>query len=168
MTTKKINECIERLKDKKWTIAFAEGATNGKICKEFACYPDAAVILVGGMVAVQDHMKDYFFGIQQDSITQFGSESAEVSKMMAHHLGQYLQSDIAISLTMPSRSNKTYNLKHNAKVFIHFLFPNLEFYDSLELIGTEAQVTQKVAAKIAEVIIAQIGATDMNIFLKAT
>ena len=157
MDTAKLNKCLEVLNAKKWTIAFAEGGSEGKVCYEFAELPSADEILLGGMVAMKDHMKDYFFGIKPDVLDKYGSESPEVAKLMADHLCKYLKADISVSVTMDTQ----FNNQVGAETFlhlvnIHLLFPDETLSKKYEFTGTKEQVAQKTVDTIAQLIIEKV------------
>jgi nicotinamide-nucleotide amidase len=153
MESTKLNECVEVLKSKKWTIAFAEGASEGKICYEFAELPAADSILLGGMVAMKDHMKDYFFGIKPELLQKYGSESPEVAKLMADHLCKYLKADISVSVTVNECSEVTTPNPHAFQVVnIHIIFPHSYLTEKYELQGTKQQVAEQTVVIISNLI----------------
>ena len=122
MKLKKLKHCIEVVKAKKWTIAFAEGGSEGKICRKFAALPDADVVVLGGIVALKDHMKEYFFGIKSDVLRKFGNESAEVARQMAQHLCEYLAADIHISVTGDFGFNDIHKREHTLQSVLYTFY----------------------------------------------
>ncbi len=160
MESTKLNKCVEVLKSKKWTIAFAEGASGGKVCYEFAELPAADSILLGGMVAMKDHMKDYFFGIKPEVLQKYGSESPEVAQLMAYNLCQYLNADISVSVTSQTKSsteNPTQPSLQRVSIFI--VFPDSQFSDEYEFQGNKVEVAQQTVDTIAELITNKVMAT---------
>lgn len=154
MDTEKLNKCVEMLNAKKWTVAFAEGGSEGRVCYEFSELPAADTILVGGMVAMKDHMKDYFFGIKTEVLEKYGSESPEVAKLMADSLCKYLKADITISVTVNNPIKKMDLYKSAVQsVFICLLFPDETISKDYEFIGTKEQVAQQTVNTIAQLII---------------
>lgn len=99
MLLKKIVSCVELLKSKKYTIALAEGISNGSVFDAFASFKPADYCLTGGMIASNNRMKEYFFGIPEDKLNYLGSESPEVAEIMAHKLPKYFNADIYIAIT---------------------------------------------------------------------
>jgi nicotinamide-nucleotide amidase len=157
MESTKLNKCVEVLKSKKWTIAFAEGASEGKVCYEFAELPAADSILLGGMVAMKDHMKDYFFGIKPEVLDKYGSESPEVAQLMAHHLCKYLKADVSISVTIANQCNNQVDDQTALhSVFIHLLFPDETLSKQYDFTGTKAQVAEQTVDTIAQLIIDKV------------
>jgi len=160
MNLSKQMECISVLSEKKWTVAFAESASGGKIGYKFASLPSAEKILLGNIVALQDHMKEYFFGITLDVLKQFGRESAEVARRMAATLGHYLKANICISVTGACDAEEA--CKNNntiLPIYIHIIFPDGEVSKKFEFTGSRCDVAEQTVAVIAEMIINQIRPT---------
>lgn len=157
VVSEKLIQCIEALKQKNWTIAFAEGISNGRICYQFSSIPKSDSILVGGMVALKDHMKEYFFGIKREVLQQFGGESAEVAELMANNLCQYLEADICVSVTGISKIiQESSSEKEQNSIFVHFKFPDCQFSREFEFIGNKVEVAEQTVNAIAEMIIEKI------------
>lgn len=157
MDAAKLHECVELLTAKRWTVAFAEGGSEGKVCYEFSELPDADTILVGGMVAMKDHMKEYFFGIQSEVLKKYGSESPEVAKLMADNLCKYLKSDISVSITIASPIYQELTCETALQsVFVHILFPHKTVSKEYEFAGNKARIAQKTVDAIAQLIIDEI------------
>ena len=159
MISDNIVECIDVLKEKKYTIAFAEGASSGKICYQFASLPQSEKILAGGMVALKDHMKEYFFGIEREVLKEFGSESPEIAERMAHHLCEYLHADICVSVTGASCDEKNLEQNVSTPIFIHILFPDCEVSKAFTFKGNKVEVAEQTTAKISELIISNLTST---------
>jgi nicotinamide-nucleotide amidase len=157
MNLSKQMECISVLNEKKWTVAFAESASGGKIYYNFASLPAAEKIVLGCIVAFHDHMKEYFFGIKPDVLKQFGRESAEVARRMASTLGQYLRANICISVTGACDREVSCKGKNTPQsIYIHIIFPDSEVSKKFQFTGNKGDVAEQTVAVIAEMIINQI------------
>lgn len=152
MVSDSLLKCISLLKEKKLTIAFAEGASGGKICYNFSAVSTSEKIILGKIVALKDHMKEYFFGINSEILQQFGSESAEVARQMAHGLCDYLDADIRVSVT-GDFNEIVPNDKQQQSIFIHIIFPDNDFSEKLELTGNSADMAEQVVTAISEIIV---------------
>lgn len=109
------------------------------------------------MVAMKDHMKDYFFGIKPELLQKYGSESPEVAKLMADHLCKYLKADISVSVTMDTQFNNKVGAETALQsVFIHLLFPGETLSKKYEFAGTKKQVAQQTVDTIAQIIIDKV------------
>lgn len=153
MEPSRIVECVDALKAKKMTIAFAEGGPSGKICSQFAEAHKFTKPLLGGIVACKDHMKEYFFGINAEVIKKYGSESPEVAELMAVHLRDYLQADICVSVTS---SNENKDGKQSAKTCIHMIFKEDHVKLQYEFIGSEQEIAQQISNQIAILVLERL------------
>ncbi|MDB5117462.1 MAG: CinA domain protein [Mucilaginibacter sp.] len=81
------------------TIAFAESATAGWLCSEFALTEESGKVLKGGIACYDADLKVSLLGIPQGLIDQFTPESMEVTREMAFCLIKIIPSDIQITVT---------------------------------------------------------------------
>lgn len=155
MLIEKVVNCIALLKSKKKTVAFAEGASNGSIFEAFSSFANADAVSIGGMVAAQDHMKDYFFGIEKEILNHYGSESAEVAQLMAHNLSDYLDATIYISITgapLPNPIFKKENQKDANPIYLHLIFPDAQVSEQLAFSCTDNSMIDQTLARVCELI----------------
>lgn len=96
---KKISECSKLMADKGLTIAFAESATAGWLCSEFALTEESGKVLKGGLVCYDADLKVSLIGVPQSLIDEFTPESMEVTREMARRLGQLIPADIYVTVT---------------------------------------------------------------------
>lgn len=99
MAEPKITECSKLLADKKLTIAFAESATAGWLCSEFALSPQSGQVLKGGIVCYDATLKEKILGVPHEVIEEFTPESQEVTEELAKRLANVIQSDIQVGVT---------------------------------------------------------------------
>lgn len=153
MVSEQVSKCIDILKDRNLTIAFAEGASAGNVHYHFASFPESEKIILGKIVALKNHMKEYFFGIKPDFLQKFGNESPEVAKEMAQSLCEYFEADICIAVT-GNFDIKTFDLKRADKqsVFIHLIFPNKVISKTLKFNGSAWQMAEETIESIAAII----------------
>jgi nicotinamide-nucleotide amidase len=95
----KINECSKLMAEQGLTIAFAESATAGWLCSEFALTEESGKVLKGGIACYDADLKVSLLGIPQGLIDQFTPESMEVTREMAFCLIKIIPSDIQITVT---------------------------------------------------------------------
>lgn len=152
MVSDSLLKCISLLKEKKLTIAFAEGASGGKICYNFSAVSTSEKVVLGKIVALKDHMKEYFFGINTTILEKFGSESAEVAQQMAQGLCDYLDADIRISVTGDFDGATLVNNKQQS-IFIHIIFPDGNVSKNLQLNGNASEMAEQAVVAISEIIV---------------
>ena len=162
MLLEKIVRCTEILKSKKQTVAFVEGASNGTICDAFASFASAESVLLGGMVAFKDHMKTYFFGIEEATLERYGSESAYVASLMAQNLPDYLDADICISITGATDVNQ--NDEQLNPIFIHIQFSDAQITEEFIVDCNEKSIIEQTLARICKHIKHKLSRERVNEF----
>jgi nicotinamide-nucleotide amidase len=81
------------------TIAFAESATAGWLCSEFALTEESGKILKGGIACYDADLKVSLLKVSQGLIDEFTPESMEVTREMAYRLRELIASDIQVTVT---------------------------------------------------------------------
>jgi nicotinamide-nucleotide amidase len=99
MAENKISKCSKLIAGKGLTIAFAESATAGWLCSEFALTEESGEILKGGLVCYDAGLKVSLLKVPQGLIDQFTPESMEVTRAMAYGLRDLIASDIQVTVT---------------------------------------------------------------------
>jgi nicotinamide-nucleotide amidase len=99
MAENKIASCSKLMADKGLTIAFAESATAGWLCSEFALTEESGKVLKGGIACYDADLKVSLLGVPQELIDQFTPESMEVTCEMAYRLVKLIPSDIQVTVT---------------------------------------------------------------------
>ncbi len=90
---------VERLLERKMTVATAESCTGGLIAKRITDIPGSSAALVGGAVTYQTHTKTTLLGVPAELIEQHGVVSAPVAEQMALAAREVFGSDLAVSTT---------------------------------------------------------------------
>ena len=96
---RKISVCSKLMAGKGLTIAFAESATAGWLCSEFALTEDSGKVLKGGIACYDADLKVSLLGVPQVLIDEFTPESMEVTREMAYRLGKLIPADIYVTVT---------------------------------------------------------------------
>lgn len=99
MAEKKILACSKLLAEKGLTIAFAESATAGWLCSEFALAPESGKVLKGGIVCYDASLKEEILQVPHQLIETYTPESKEVTDELAKRLGAVIKSDIQVGVT---------------------------------------------------------------------
>ena len=95
----KIAICSRLIAEKGFTISFAESATAGWLCSEFALTEQSGQVLKGGIACYDADLKVSLLGVPQSLIDQFTPESMEVTREMAYRLGKLIPADIYVTVT---------------------------------------------------------------------
>ena len=99
MAETKILQCSKLMAERRLTIAFAESATAGWLCSEFALAPESGQVLQGGITCYDASLKETLLKVPHDFIEQFTPESQEVTDELAKRLGALIPSDIQVGVT---------------------------------------------------------------------
>ena len=96
--TNDIESVAKILISNKLTIAFAESATAGRACAEFAMACDAGKFLKGGFVCYDASLKSDVLNVPQQMIEIYTPESMEVTAAIAEGLNQLIPADLYMGL----------------------------------------------------------------------
>jgi nicotinamide-nucleotide amidase len=99
MAESKIAVCSKLMARQGLTIAFAESATAGWLCSEFALTEESGKVLMGGIACYDAGLKIKLLKVPQELIDEFTPESMEVTREMAYRLRQLIASDIQVTVT---------------------------------------------------------------------
>jgi nicotinamide-nucleotide amidase len=99
MAESKINICSKLMAGKGLTVAFAESATAGWLCSEFALTEESGKVLMGGIACYDADLKVKLLKVRQELIDEFTPESMEVTREMAYRLRELIDSDIQVTVT---------------------------------------------------------------------
>lgn len=95
----KISACSKLMAEKGLTIAFAESATAGRLCSEFALTEESGRILKGGIACYDAVLKKSLLGVPQVLIEEFAPESVEVTREIAYQFDKLIPVDIYVAVT---------------------------------------------------------------------
>jgi nicotinamide-nucleotide amidase len=99
MAESKISSCSKLMAEQGLTIAFAESATAGWLCSEFALTDESGKVLKGGIACYDADLKVDLLKVPQELIDEFTPESMEVTREMAYRLPALIPSDIQVTVT---------------------------------------------------------------------
>lgn len=99
MAESKIQQCSTLMAQKGLTIAFAESATAGWLCSEFALTEQSGKVLKGGIVCYDADLKVSLLDVPQELFEKYTPESMEVTQALAERLGSKIPSDIQVAVT---------------------------------------------------------------------
>lgn len=95
----KIGICSALMAQKGLTIAFAESATAGWLCSEFALTEQSGKVLIGGLTCYDASLKVSLLKVPQELIDTYTPESMEVTREMAYRLSSLIEADIYVTVT---------------------------------------------------------------------
>jgi nicotinamide-nucleotide amidase len=99
MAESKISQCSKLMAERGLTVAFAESATAGWLCSEFALTEESGKVLKGGLACYDADLKVQLLKVSQELIDKYTPESMEVTRAMAYGLRGLIPSDIQVTVT---------------------------------------------------------------------
>lgn len=81
---------IERLEEGGLFVAVAESVTGGLICAKLIDIPGASKVVLGGIVAYQNDVKQNLLGVPKELLERAGSVDSEVAIIMAASVREQL------------------------------------------------------------------------------
>ncbi len=82
-----------------WTIATAESCTGGLVAARLTDVPGSSAVVLGGIVAYADSVKEAELGVQHELLEVHGAVSPEAAAAMASGARARLGADVAVSVT---------------------------------------------------------------------
>ncbi|ADY51140.1 CinA domain protein [Pseudopedobacter saltans DSM 12145] len=152
-----IAACLDKLREKALTIAFAESVTVGALCHEFGMLPAVGDVFKGGLVCYDGEVKKEYLGVEDELIERYSPESAEVTAQMVKGLERFFKADISVAITGLSQAGGSESIsKPVGTVFYNILYrdklnPYRKLYkgDAKEII---AQAVEDVFCSVYEII----------------
>ena len=93
------NAVVQLYKDQNLTVATAESCTGGLISKRLTDIPGSSQVLLGGVCAYTNMMKEKAIAVSTDILNTFGAVSEQTALAMAHGIRQITSADFAVSTT---------------------------------------------------------------------
>ena len=124
MPSKKVLECYQLLAAKKYTIAFAESASGGRMCSEFSLSPESGTILIGGIVSYDASVKENILKVPHQLIEKYTPESAEVTQSLAECSKKFFKPDVMVAVTgLTTAGGSETSEKPVGTMFFHIILP---------------------------------------------
>lgn len=161
MAESKISLCSELMARQGLTITFAESATAGWLCSEFALTEESGKVLKGGLACYDANLKVALLKVPQELIDEFTPESMEVTRAMAYGLLELIPSDIQVAvtgLTTPGGSETPQ--KPVGTMFVFALIKKKETSLRKVFTGTCKEIIHQTVEAAAELLTLELEAHD--------
>ena len=90
---------LEQLRQRQQTLSVAESCTGGGLGAELTAIPGSSDVLLGGVIAYSNAIKETLLGIAPASLDQFGAVSDPVAQAMAEGVRRLTGSDWSMAIT---------------------------------------------------------------------
>ncbi len=92
-------EVVEKLKQKRITLAVAESCTGGMLSNRITNVPGVSEVFIGGVVVYSNELKKKLLGVPSEDIERYGAVSEEVARNMAEGICRLTGAVIGIGIT---------------------------------------------------------------------
>ncbi len=92
-------EIINKLKEKKQSITFAESCTGGRIAAEFTAISGASSILNGSCITYSNKIKSQWLEVSEQTLLEHGAVSAECVKEMLKGIVKMAKAEHGIAVS---------------------------------------------------------------------
>ena len=90
---------LEQLRQRKQTLSVAESCTGGGLGAELTAMPGSSDVLLGGVIAYSNAVKQHLLGVSADLLEEFGAVSDPVATAMAEGARRVTGSDWSMAVT---------------------------------------------------------------------
>jgi nicotinamide-nucleotide amidase len=157
MAESKISACSSLMARQGLTVAFAESATAGWLCSEFALTEESGKVLKGGIACYDADLKVSLLKVPKELIDRYTPESMEVTREMAYGLSGIIPADIYVTvtgLTTPGGSETPD--KPVGTMFVFALIKGREASFRKVFTGTCEEVIRQTICAAAELLIREL------------
>ncbi len=123
-------------------VAVAESCTAGLVGAALASIPGSSDVLLGGVIAYANDLKQRLLGVPAELIAEFGAVSAECAAAMATGARSATGAEVGISVTGVAGPGGGSELKPVGRVYLHVSAPGAERGQELNLPGDRSQVRE--------------------------
>jgi nicotinamide-nucleotide amidase len=133
-------------------LAVAESCTAGLVAARLADIPGASDVLVGGVIAYANDVKEKLLGVPAELLAEYGAVSAESARAMAAGTRAATGAEVGIAVTGVAGPGGGSERKPVGLVHLHVSAPGLERAQELHLPGDRAQIRELAAVAALQLV----------------
>jgi nicotinamide-nucleotide amidase len=143
---------LDALRARGLHVAVAESCTAGLVAARLADIPGASDVLVGGVIAYADDIKQKLLGVPAALLVEYGAVSAESARAMAEGARAATGAEVGIAVTGVAGPGGGSERKPVGLVHLHVSAPGLERAQELHLPGDRSQVRELAAVAALQLV----------------
>jgi nicotinamide-nucleotide amidase len=143
---------LDSLRARDLHLAVAESCTAGLVAARLADIPGASDVLLGGVIAYANDIKQELLGVPAEVLAEHGAVSAETARAMAHGARAATGAEVAVAVTGVAGPGGGTATKPVGLVYLHVSAPGLERPQELHLPGDRSQVRELAAAAALQLV----------------
>jgi nicotinamide-nucleotide amidase len=137
---------LEACRGRGWTLATAESCTGGLVAARLTEVPGSSDVVLGGIVAYADRIKEAELGVPPDTLERHGAVSAETAEALAEGARRRFGADVGVGITGVAGPGGGSAEKPVGLVFLHVSSPAGAKARELNLPGDRAAVRGRATA----------------------
>ncbi|MGI9147706.1 MAG: CinA family protein [Chloroflexota bacterium] len=94
-----VSRVLDALAVRGLTLAVAEGDSGGLLLEWLTAVPGSSAVVLGGVVAYHDELKQRLLGVEPETLARYGAVSAETARAMAVGVRELIRADMALATT---------------------------------------------------------------------
>lgn len=152
MTIDPVRALVERLKEKKLTLATAESCTGGLLGKGITDVSGASAVYPGGVISYSNEVKASILGVSREDLAAHGAVSAPVAQQMAEGVRRVIGADLGVGITGIAGPKSDDTEKPVGLVFIAASNGKTTLCEENHFLGERAQVREQSVRAAAELL----------------
>lgn len=139
-----IEQLIEKIRQKKLTVATAESCTGGLLSAKITDISGASDIFKGGVIAYANDVKQEKLHVPKTFLDTYGAVSEQVAKAMSTSVSDFINADIGIGITGVAGPACSENKPVGLVYYSIYIRPqNILICKKLQLEGSRAQIREQ-------------------------
>jgi len=157
MRTEELSRAVlERLMEKKRTLATAESCTGGLVGKLLTDIPGSSTVYLGGVISYTNGVKRKLLGVPGEILEQYTAVSRQTAEKMAQGARIAVGADCAIGVTGLAGPDGDGSGRPVGLVYISFSDETKTSVEELHLSGTRAEIREAAARALLQLALENI------------
>lgn len=153
-----VKEFLEKLSEKKLTIAFAESVTCGLACNELNLAPGTSDVLMGGIICYNSKVKIELLKVDPELIKKYTPESQEVTDALAKNLANLISADLYVAITgLNADGGSETPSKPVGTIFFSLLYDNNLYRKRKVFNGSPQEIKKQAVEECYQMVLEEIG-----------
>jgi nicotinamide-nucleotide amidase len=141
--TASLEQLLQALRQKKWTIALAESCTGGLLSATFAEMAGVSDVFLGSVVSYSNEMKKDVLNVNESTLKAVGAVSEETAREMARGILLVAKSDCCIAITGIAGPSGGSVQKPVGTVFVAIKGPDFEKVERKLFAGSRSEIQRQ-------------------------
>jgi nicotinamide-nucleotide amidase len=150
-----LTQIIDKLREQKQTISFAESCTGGRIAAAFTSIGGSSDVFNGSVVSYSNEIKHKWLGVKKETLENFGAVSEHCVSEMLRGIAKMAYADYAVAVSGIAGPSGGTELKPVGTVYIGIMTPDGQSEIHHCLFEGDREAVQKRSADFAIDLIAK-------------